>query len=331
MWDIKCKLQVLTAIKGHLSDEEMNAVLTYALNPERASDWDPWEQYWDVKGMLHCGKREPATFVQKLIADISTKYKTWLRRAIAAKAKLFNDSRKVESVRKGILNSYYNMERARLLVGDAEWFDGERKAAVLRQALDAALAISDEWSRLETLVTVVRQLSGVENAHALRQAFDAVLNIKHGEARAKALAAVARHLSGEEKAAVIKQTLDTALAINNQMTRVNALTEVSEELSDKENAPALYKALFADPNIGNEKWQPKVLANLLPHLDKTTALNHAKDCLHRLETATRADFLDNCFALLPKLTLQTETIQRIDKSYTDIKTKWYFVGERSKM
>jgi len=158
----------------------------------------------------------------------------------------------------------------------------EEKAKVLQQALNATLTIQNEWSRARMLTAVDEQLRCEKKAKVLRQALDAALAIQNEWSRARALAEMAGQLKGGEKARVFRQAIDTALAIQDKGSRAWALTSTAKQLSGEEKAKVLQQALDAALAIQDEKSRAltlTVMAGQLSGEEKAKVLRQA------LETA----------------------------------------------
>jgi hypothetical protein len=102
---------------------------------------------------------------------------------------------------------------------------------VLRQALDAAIQIDDEWYRARTLAVVATHLA---NQPTLRQPIlDAMAYVSPKGECALALAAMATHLSTAERQQALQQALNAVGRINLERNRARVLVEMIAYLSDE--------------------------------------------------------------------------------------------------
>jgi hypothetical protein len=99
--------------------------------------------------------------------------------------------------------------------GLAEQLEGEARQQCLRQALEAAYVIGDEWKRAHALADLAALLKG--EPELLRQALEAATAIRNEWQRARVLAAVSRHLRGEP--ALLRQAFEAANAIGDKARR----------------------------------------------------------------------------------------------------------------
>ncbi|MEW6498667.1 MAG: hypothetical protein AB1589_40135, partial [Cyanobacteriota bacterium] len=154
-------------------------------------------------------------------------------------------------------------------------------------ALNAALAIQDEWSCFSAL----RALAGKLPA-ALPKALDAALAIQFEFFRAEAITALADKLTPE----LLPKALNAALAIQDERSHDEALMALAGKL-----APDLLpKALEAAQAIQDEEYRAKALTALAFHLVNTSnRFNLWKDLLHFLSYRTRQDLVSDLAAFTP--------------------------------
>lgn len=153
--------------------------------------------------------------------------------------------------------------RADTLTVIALQLDGEQRDQVLRQALNAALAIPSEWAQAAVLAGLAPLLDG----ERLQQALDAALAISNERRQIRALTRLARQLDSEQRSQVIQRALATTLAISDEEERAEALTLLAPHLDGEQRSQVVQQALDAALAISDEWEQAMALAVLAPQLD----------------------------------------------------------------
>jgi hypothetical protein len=190
---------------------------------------------------------------------------------------------------------------------------------VLQDALEAARAIDDEWSRAKVLAGLIPRLGELGDEKA---ALEAARAIGDEGRRAEALAGLIPRLGelGDEKAA-----LEAACAIGDERWRAEALAGLAPHLSTPLQGQVLQDALEAARAIGDEGGRAKVLAGLAPqvkHLPVVELYSLWSQTLHVLASRTRSDLLGDIRALMPlietlggkeALVVVTQTIIEVGK------------------
>jgi hypothetical protein len=121
---------------------------------------------------------------------------------------------------------------------------------LLREALAAATAISDDRSRAEALTALAPHLPET----LLREALAAATAISNDLARATALTALAPHLPET----LLREALAAATAISNDRARATALTALAPHLPETERQPVLREALAAAATLSGDYVLPHV-------------------------------------------------------------------------
>ncbi|MFN6485299.1 hypothetical protein [Nostoc sp. DedQUE02] len=162
-------------------------------------------------------------------------------------------------------------------------------AVLLPQALEAALAIQSEWSRAQALRALTDKLPDV-----LPQALEAALAIQDERSRAEALSALADKLPD----VLLPQALEAALAIQDERFRAQALSALADKLPDV----LLPQALEAALAIQSERFRAQALSALasgLSQMPNAKLFPLWQNTLHELSVRTRPNLLQDIKALFP--------------------------------
>lgn len=130
---------------------------------------------------------------------------------------------------------------------------------LLRQGLEAVLAVDNDEVRSKALAALVPYLKGEQRADVVRQGLETAFGISDEKRRTRALVALASHLEGD----FLRQALDAALMIADERRRAETL----EALAPRLKGDLFCQALEATLLIADEKGRAKVLAALAPHFD----------------------------------------------------------------
>lgn len=154
--------------------------------------------------------------------------------------------------------------RARALTSLVEFLPAKQRAAVVPQALDAAVAITNhDTACADALAALARYLTAEQQTIAL----EAATAIWSSSGRVRALAALARYLPDEQRSEVVRQAHDTAIGIDYESGRADVLGSLVEFLPDEQRAPLLRQALDGAVAITNyDKGRVDALLVLLPYL-----------------------------------------------------------------
>src|SRR5690606_38923293 len=139
----------------------------------------------------------------------------------------------------------------------------ERQAPDPEQRGKLHVQFSDEWSRADTLTVIALQLDGEQRDQVLRQALNAALAIPSEWAQAAVLAGLAPLLDGEP----LQQALNAALAISNERRQIRALTRPARQLDGEQRSQVIQRALATTLAISDEEERAEALTLLAPHLD----------------------------------------------------------------
>ena len=137
---------------------------------------------------------------------------------------------------------------------------------VLAQALAAATAITDDYSRARALTALAPQLPPDQRASVLAQALAAATAITDDYSRAEALTALAPQLPPDQRASVLAQALAAATAITDERWRARALTDLAPQLPPDQRASVLAQALAAATAITHDYLRAEALTALAEHL-----------------------------------------------------------------
>ena len=170
------------------------------------------------------------------------------------------------------------VEAARAI--EDKWSRSEALAALaphlteplLREALEATRAIGGEWSWSRRLAALAPHLAGAGHP---AEALEAARAIEEEWPRSEALAALAPHLGPTERDRALREALEAARAIGDEGSRSAALAALAPPWPT-ERDPALCEALEAARAIGDEGSRSKALAALAPRL---VELGHPAEAL----------------------------------------------------
>ena len=109
----------------------------------------------------------------------------------------------------------------------------------LTHALDAAVAITDDYFRAEPLAAIACHLPSDQQPTIFTRALDAASAISDDYFRAEALAAIACHLPSDQQSAILARALDAAAAISDEDSQVKVLVGLAPRLSSDQFTRAL--------------------------------------------------------------------------------------------
>ena len=148
--------------------------------------------------------------------------------------------------------------RALGLAGLVERLSPERRDEVRVKALEAAMAIRDDYPRSQAFAVLAPQLAPEQVSEALA----AAETIHDNGARSQALAALAPLLSRED----LSEALASAKAIGDDAARAQALAALGSFFSPEEREKILNEALATAKAIGSDRFRFRAFIALLPQL-----------------------------------------------------------------
>ncbi|NEQ39294.1 MAG: hypothetical protein F6K40_24795 [Okeania sp. SIO3I5] len=138
---------------------------------------------------------------------------------------------------------------------------------VLKDALNIAGSIEDEYFRSEALAALAPKLPETQRVEVLKEALNAAQEIKHDYYCSEALAALAPKLP-ETATELLKEALNVAQEIKHEYYRSKALAALAPKLPETATE-LLQESLQAAQQIQDEYPRSQVLAALAPKLPET--------------------------------------------------------------
>jgi len=151
---------------------------------------------------------------------------------------------------------------------------GDQHTSNQKIALQTALGIQDESSRLDTLVTLIEQLKADIREQALVSSLDAALMISDKSSQVAGIVKIAKHLEGQMKAKALAQGFETAQTIKDAYRRAGALQKLAQEMEGATKENALRLGLEAALDLGDDAYRTYALDDLVDSLSDNL-LTHA--------------------------------------------------------
>jgi hypothetical protein len=172
--------------------------------------------------------------------------------------------------------------RASALAALAPHLDESERRWVVREALEAARGIGDESDRAIVLAALVPHLDEATRRSVVSEALEVARGIWDGSARATALVALAPHLDEATRRSVVSEVVEVARGARFESARATALAALAPHVDEATRRLVVSEALKAAQHIlenSPDGGGALYVAELAPHLDEATRRSVVSEAL----------------------------------------------------